>query len=329
MSARDQTAGQLTVGIPVYNAMPDLPETIASLLGQTESRFEILVVDDGSTDASLSYLRSIRNSRLRILVQPNRGLTATLNRMLRECRTPWLVRQDADDVSHPLRMEKTLAAIRQYPDAGMFYSYANYHPRGRAVGAFRSSQGSPLELRGIVRSGYLLAICHSTVALNVRKTLACGGYRLGLHNEDADLWWRMALQHDIRCIPEELVGFRQSYSSLSAKNLREQLLAALYVQYRLLSHLWELAPRPIEEVRMHLEPLLSRHEFRAKEQLRAFNIDMAQRDYAGAARALWGSCRASPAYLLSRLGDEMFSRRRIVNGVKPQLYLERKGLLWS
>jgi glycosyltransferase involved in cell wall biosynthesis len=323
------TIDKVTVGMPVCNAMPCLQETMASLLNQTTDRFEILAIVDGGGDDSLAYLRAIRDSRLRILEQPNRGLTYTLNRMLRECQTPWLVRQDADDVSHPNRMERILSAIEKHPDAGMFYSFANYHPRGSAIGSFRCSRGTPVELRNIVSSGYLLSICHSTVTLNVRKTLGFGGYRLGLHNEDADLWWRMALQYDIRCIPEVLVGFRQSPSSISSVNLVEQVVAGLYVQYLLLSHLWKRLPRSIEEVRPHLESLLSRREFRAKQRLRSFNIDMAQNHYAGAARAFCAALSASPSYVVRRTCDEWFSSRRIANGVHPSLYLKRKEALWS
>jgi glycosyltransferase involved in cell wall biosynthesis len=309
--------------------MPYLPETMNSLLSQTMDKFEILAIVDGGSDESLTYLQSIDDPRLRVLKQPNQGVTATLNRILHESRTPWLVRQDADDISYPNRLERIVSAIETHPKAGMFYSFASYYPRDRVVGSFRCSRGSPEELRTIVRSGYLLAICHSTVALNVPKTLGFGGYRIGLHNEDADLWWRMALEYDIHCIPEALVGFRQSPSSVSSKNLSEQLLAALYVQYQLLSHLWKLPPRPMEEVRRHLEPLLPRNEFRAKERLRFFNMSMAQRDYARAAHALYSSFRASPGYLIGRMGDELFPSHHISNGIQPDLYLQRKELLWS
>src|SRR5271170_216492 len=246
--------------------MPYLAEAMESLFGQTTSCFEILAIVDGATDASLDYLQPIRDPRLRIITQSNLGVTQTLNRMLRECRTPWLVRQDADDISHPARIERLTAAIREFPGAGMCYSLANYHPRERTVGSFRCSRGSPLELRSIVRSGYLLSICHPTVALNVHKTLALGGYSLGLHNEDADLWWRMALRYDIHYIPETLVGFRQNTSSVSTRNLAEQFIAGLYVQYLLLSHLWRRSPRSIGEIRSHLEDLLPTGKFLAKER---------------------------------------------------------------
>src|ERR1019366_912255 len=95
---------QLTVGIPVFNAMPYLRESMESILYQTFSDFVLVAINDGSADESLDYLKSIRDPRLRIVNQPNRGLTATLNRMLDEAETPWLVRFDADDIAYPDRL---------------------------------------------------------------------------------------------------------------------------------------------------------------------------------------------------------------------------------
>src|SRR4051812_48654504 len=93
-----------TFGIPVFNGMPYLPETLESVWRQTNPHFKVLVIDDGSTDDSLQYLRSIKDSRLNVISQPNRGLPATLNRLLGEARTPWLVRLDADDTACPERL---------------------------------------------------------------------------------------------------------------------------------------------------------------------------------------------------------------------------------
>ena len=326
----------ITIGLPVYNAMPYLPEAMESLFAQQHSNFEILAIIDGATDGSLEYLRSLAakhctGPRLRILTQNNQGVTPTLNRMLRECRTPWLVRQDADDISHPNRIARLLSAIQSTPGAGMFYSLANYHPRGRAVGTFRCTRGTPRQLRDIVRDGYLLSICHPTVALHVEKTLNLGGYRIGLHNEDADLWWRMALEHEIHCIPEELVGFRQNASSVSARNLAEQMVAALYVQYLLLSHLTRQTPQSLAAIHSRLKTLLSANKLRAKEKLREFNIRLAQKNYVGAAGALAASAAASPAHLLGRVRDEFAapaSGSPILNGIRPQIFFQHKEALW-
>lgn len=321
----------ITVGVPVYNAMPYLTEAIDSLLAQNYRYFEILAIVDGATDSSLEYLSSVCDPRLRIIVQPNRGVTHALNRMLLECRTPWLVRQDADDVSHPRRIERLLRAIKATPDAGMFYSLASYHPRSRSVGTFRSSRGTPLELRDIVRRGYLLSICHPTVALNVKKTLDLGGYRIGLYNEDSDLWWRMALRHDIHCVAEELVGFRQNESSVSSRNLADQMIAALYVQYLLLSHLTQRTPQSFVAVCERLEAMFSLSKLRAKQYLRSFNIHLAQRRYAHAARALAATAALSPGYLLSRINDELtpsLPNRPIANGIDPQRFFDNREALW-
>ncbi|MGH7073055.1 MAG: glycosyltransferase family 2 protein [Stellaceae bacterium] len=327
----------ITVGLPIYNAMPYLPEAMNSLFAQRCANFEILAIVDGATDDSLEYLRSLAakpspGSRLRILTQPNQGITPTLNRMLRECRTPWLVRQDADDVSHPQRVGRLLSAIESTPRAGMFYSLANYHPRGRAIGTFRCTRGTPRQLQSIVRNGYLLSICHPTVALNVEKTRDLGGYRIGLHNEDADLWWRMAIEHEIHCIPEELVGFRQNESSVSSRNLGTQMVAALYVQYLLLSYLTRRTPQSLAAIRSRLQSLLSPKKLRAKERLREFNIRLAQKQYLRAAAAITASAAASPAHLLGRLRDEFAppqSGSPIMNGIHPRLFLQQQEALWQ
>src|SRR5437868_13596098 len=95
---------QFTVGIPVFNGMPYLPEAVQSVLRQSYPHFTLLVINDGSTDGSLEYLNGVRDSRLRVISQSNQGLTPTLNRLLREADTPWLVRLDADDVALPNRL---------------------------------------------------------------------------------------------------------------------------------------------------------------------------------------------------------------------------------
>lgn len=319
----------ITVGIPVYNSMPYLPETIESLLKQTVRDFDILAIVDGATDDSLAYLESIRDCRLKIIVQPNAGLTPTLNRMLSEVKTPWLVRQDADDISYPTRLERILEHIERYPDAGMFYSLAEYYPRKRSVGLFRCTRGTPEQLRKIVQSGYLLSICHPSVTLNVKKALEIGGYRREVYIEDADMWWRMALASDIYFIPEVLVGFRQNFGSLTSRNHERQIIHGLYVQYLLLSQLWGYAPEPAEKVERYLESLLPTSFFRSKQLLRVFNMRLAERKYFQALFSLIESIFISPRYFLNRVRDELFHDKMIANGVDPAIFRERKELLWG
>jgi glycosyltransferase involved in cell wall biosynthesis len=318
----------ITVGMPVCNAMPWLPEAMESLLAQSVSGFPILAIVDGGEDGSAAYLRSLRVPHLRVLHQPHAGVTATLNRLLREARTPWLVRMDADDVSYPARIQTLLAAIELHPDSGLIYSLADYHPRTRCAGQFRCSRGTAEELHSVVEHGYLLSICHSTVALNVEKALAVGGYRMDLHAEDADLWWRMALHYPIHCIPQPLVGFRQSPQSVSSQHLESQQLAALYVQYLLLSELWGLHPQPLSKVDRVLTAFLNPAAVRAKDWLRRCNIHLARREPFRGLAALGRSSCASPRYVIGRLRDEV-RKTAIANGVEPRLFWERKETLWA
>lgn len=318
----------ITVGMPVYNAMPWLPEAIESLLGQTMGDFTILAVVDGGSDESLAWLKSIRDPRLRVVQQSHAGVTATLNRLLAETRTPWLVRQDADDVSYPERLACLLDAIETCPDAGLIYSLAEYYPPDRCAGRFRCSRGTPKELQTIVDRGYLLSICHSTVALHVEKVRAAGGYRMDLHAEDADLWWRMARRYEVQFLPHVLVGFRQNPNSVSSRFAEQQELAGLYVQYLLLSELWGWKPRPLPEIEQALLRMLEPRRMAAKIALRCFNMHLAQRRLLRSMGWLVRAASRSPSYVLRRICDEVHPVG-IANGVAPQLFRQRRGELWG
>ena len=318
----------ITVGVPVYNAMPFLEESVESLLQQTDSDFKILIVDDGSTDGGLKYLRSVNDSRLKVVTQPNRGLTYTLNRMLKEADTPWLMRHDADDVALPRRVEATKRAINANPDAGMFYSEARYYQNGNSVGTFRITRGSPHELRQITARGYLLAICHPTVTLNVQKALTLGGYRFDLHIEDIDLWWRMALTYEICYHSEVTTYFRHNSSSVSAANLELQAINTLYVQYLLLSHLNGWPPLAYSAVREKLSQHLDRPTLACRDALRKANICYSQKSYSEGSKYLVRAVLANPEYFVGRVLYETRSRKGVFNGEKPDRFLQQRALLW-
>jgi glycosyltransferase involved in cell wall biosynthesis len=318
---------QITVGIPVFNAMPYLPESLESILRQSYSDFNILVINDGSTDGSREYLRSVTDPRLRIVDQENRGLTATLNRMLAEVSTPWLARHDADDVAYPHRLARMVDHISQYPESGVFYSLADYYP-APSVGRYRTTQGSPSELRDIVQSGYLLTLCHSTVVLNIERIRALGGYRFDLHVEDVDLWWRTALHYDIRFIPEVLTGYRQQEQGISSTKIEEQTLNTLYIQYLLISHLWKRKPLPYEEAYNPLLRLVNPRKLRFRRHIRAANIELGRGSKNRALVQAACALLASPASFLRRSWDEYSPQRAISLGESPGLFKKHESALW-
>jgi glycosyltransferase involved in cell wall biosynthesis len=308
--------------------MPYLPDSLESILRQDYSDFEVLVINDGSTDDSREYLRSVRDPRLRIVDQENRGVTAARNRLLAEVNTPWLALHDADDIAYPRRLTCAADYIRRYPESGMFYSVAEYYPAG-SVGRFRTTRRTPSEIRDLVQSGYVPAVCNSTAILNVERTKALGGYRFNLYAvEDADLWWRIALHYDIRFIPEVLTGYRQSPGSLSSAKLEEQAFNALYVQYLLISHLWNRKPLAYEEVRSSLLRLFNRRKVRFRNHLRAFNIELGRGNWGRAFFRVVTALFTSPTEFVNRLRDECFPRREITNGEPPALFKHYESILW-
>jgi glycosyltransferase involved in cell wall biosynthesis len=320
----------LTVGLPVRNAMPYLRQTVECLLSQTSTEFKVLAVVEDCDDGSIEYLASVKDERLRTIVDKQPGLIPTLNRILREVDTPWLMRQDADDVPYPRRVERTLEYIAKFPNAGMFYSIAEYYPPERSVGVFRASRGTPAELKAIVQSGYLLSFCHSAATLNVQKILDVGGYRETLaHAEDADLWWRIALAYDIEIIPEILVGYRQHDGQATTQAIRQNFIDLLYVQYLLLSRLRNRSPLSKEEVRPLLERFVSARQVTAKLKLRQVNIRSANRDLVGAIASGIGAMAASPNLVWERLCDEVLRNRPVMNGINPEVFEREKSRFWD
>ncbi|HYY68732.1 MAG TPA: glycosyltransferase family 2 protein [Terriglobales bacterium] len=317
-----------TIGIPVFNAMPYLPEALDSVLGQTYPYFELLVINDGSRDGSLEYLRSLSDPRLRIIAQENRGLTATLNRMLEDARAPWLVRLDADDVCCPERLATILGALELHPGAGMFYSRACLYGHPRSMASARATEGTPAELRHFTRSGYLLAIVHSSVVLNVAKTRALGGYRFDLHIEDLDLWWRMALRHDVVFLPQVTVHHRLNHTSICINNLQRLSANTLFAQYLLLSHLWELEPQPYKAVIGALSHLVDSSRLVYREEMWRAAADLGSGRYCQAAPYLFRAALHSPACFLRRITYPFRREPAVRLGEDPAQFRRIARQLW-
>lgn len=319
-----------TIGINAYNASPFIEKTLASVFVQTVSDFEVVVVDDGSTDNTVDLLKKITDPRLRIVRQENKGIAEALNRTITEAKGEWLVHLDADDVCYPHRLARVAEAIRKNPQAGLFYSRADYFNKQGCFGSFRTTEASPHALRAITQSGYLLAICHSTSVFNVEKLKALGGYTYKDIATDSDMWARLTLEHDAVFIPEKLVGMRIHEDSTTHQKRLRQSINALYIQYRLLSRLWNWQAQPYENVAPLLESLIDKSDFMAKDYSRLMAIRMAQRRFYEAAGYGLKSFIASPTFFINRAICELGkSNQPVVNGIDPHQFAQRAKSLWS
>ncbi len=319
----------ITIGINVFNGMPWLPETIESVRRQTYSNFKAIVIDDGSTDGTQEFLSSIRDPRFTILRQENRGITATLNRILSAVKTPWLVRLDADDISIPHRLETVAQYIERYPESGMFYSRAVHYQNGHVLGELRTTEAAPARLQQLVRSGYLPSVCHSAVSFNVEKARSIGGYRFVFDVEDDyDMFWRMALAGEARFIPEALVGYRLNSGSVTMRDMEEHVIHVLYVQYLLLSELWGRIALPFEEVEPILESLVDRSNLRYRSCMKDALVSIGSGEYLRAATASFAGFVHAPKQFLTRCAYHFGLKELASVGEDPLKFKAVSHKLW-
>ncbi|WP_417910083.1 glycosyltransferase family 2 protein [Candidatus Electronema sp. PJ] len=182
---------KITVLLPVYNGERYLQETIASILGQSWHDFELLLVDDGSTDRTAEIIASFHDERIRVLKNPERlKLSGALNRGLQEAQGEYIARMDADDIALPQRLQRQLEYMELHPEIGFC---------GSAIGMFTQDNTKPrLDIypatTEAIRAYALFdcPFCHPTVFLRKNCLLEHNLWYDGSYypTEDYELWNR-------------------------------------------------------------------------------------------------------------------------------------------
>lgn len=206
-----------SVLLPVYNARGHIHRALGDLLSQKFGDFEILVVDDGSTDGTGEVVKRFHDPRIRLItLDQNKGLVGALNAGLAEARGGWVARQDADDRCSPERLGRQRSLIHAHPKAVLFYSRARLiNERGWWKGTVRP----PLEESGLRWDlCFRNAVPHTSVVFStsaVREGL--NGYAGDNVTADFDLWSRLLRKGgavgDGRC----LVSYRNHAGSIMGK----------------------------------------------------------------------------------------------------------------
>ncbi len=215
----------LSVCMPVYNAEQYVRQATESILTQTFSDFEFIIIDDGSTDGTRAILDELaeRDPRIRLISRPNTGYTVALNEAIGMARAPYMARMDADDISMPQRFEKQIVYMQSHPECVLLGS------RILTIDPF----GSPLyepnhklvheEIDRQLLNGVGWAIVHP-VSMIVRSHLvALGGYRVEMEPaEDLDLFLRLAERGKIANLTDVLLHYRQHIKSVNHTRYEEQ-----------------------------------------------------------------------------------------------------------
>lgn len=205
----------VSVLIPAYNAGKYLRSSVESILEQRYRNLEIWLVDDGSTDASFDSMAELRDPRLRVLRQANRGKSATLNALLDRVAGAYYAVQDADDISHPERIGRQVGLLESNPElAGCFTGYELIIDDRRLAPRFRAK--SVLECAADIERFDMPG--HDPTAMF--RTSMVGSFRyeptLSL-NEGHDLILRVGERFPLQVIGECLYSYRVHIGSITKR----------------------------------------------------------------------------------------------------------------
>lgn len=213
----NHAAPLITIALPFYNAQITLAEAVRSIQRQSFDDFEVLLIDDGSTDGSLEIAKRIGDTRFRVFSDgKNLGLGRRLNQGAEQARGHLLARMDADDIMHPCRLERQVAEMLAHPEIDVLGTDAwAIDPVGNLLGRFPSADPSS-DPWVVVRHGIFI---HPTVLGRTnwfrqnRYSESC------IRAEDHELWTRCCSNSCFRVLHEPLLFYRQRPPSRIAPEL--------------------------------------------------------------------------------------------------------------
>ena len=205
----------------VYNTARYLPDTLASIAGQTVTDIRIIVIDDGSTDNTREIVTKAQETDRRIIYryQENAGIVAAVNAGMRLCTAPFVARHDGDDISYPDRFEKEMAYLLANDECVAVSALARHvDERGSPIGTTTRAKDMKLVDDSAIPANepYIL----QPLLMMRRDAFAkAGGYRLLTVAEDTDLYWRMIRHGGLHIIPEVLGDYRIHSRSVSSQSI--------------------------------------------------------------------------------------------------------------
>jgi len=228
---------RVSVVLAVHNGARHLGVAIDSVLRQTLDDLELIVVDDGSTDATEEVLGSYRDRRMTVVRQEWCGQARSLNRGIALCRAPYVARVDADDVSRPARLEKQVEFLDQHPDVGVLGTGVTVVDEGgRRLRDYRYPADHETLAARLLR--FENPLPHTTLMFRMDVIRELGGYEIAFPKaQDFDLLLRAIERYRVASIPEPLCELRllmdsATFEGGNAEQLRWGLLAYLRARVR-------------------------------------------------------------------------------------------------
>jgi glycosyltransferase involved in cell wall biosynthesis len=230
---------QVTVLMPVYNGAPYLREAIESILQQSFIDFEFLIIDDGSTDSSVSIVSSYPDPRIRLFENGrNLGLVHTLNRGIDLARGKFIARMDCDDISLPDRFAKQMRFMAAHPEVGVCGGWVEYF-----MGRELVLQLPVTDVTIKQALPWYNPLAHPTLMIRaaVLKTKPIYYDPEYLHVEDYELWVRLAAVTCFANLPEVLLKYRIHPKQIGRQYSEEQVRILQKIRAKLASDFGEKA----------------------------------------------------------------------------------------
>ncbi len=212
-----------SVIIPLYNKSEYIEKTIQSVIDQDFSDFEIIVIDDGSTDNGIAILKRFKDNRIKLYQQENKGVSAARNKGISKANGKYIALLDADDVWYSNHLTELQSQIIQFPDAGLYcnnYEIYLYKNTKRNAQFNFSYKTDCLIVKDFFRASIINSVAWtSAVAFRKDKFNVVGGFDEDLDtSEDLDLWIKLALRYDVSFNPSLTMSYRSYiHDSLTKK----------------------------------------------------------------------------------------------------------------
>lgn len=218
---------KISVVMSVYNGEQHLRESIESILNQTFTNFGFIIVNDGSTDASLEIIKGYDDAKIRIINnEENIGLTKSLNKAIKEARGEYIARQDADDISLPNRLELQHEFLEKHPEVALL---------GTGIYVI-DEKGDKIEKRimhpnpkkSLLKGNRFI---HGSVMFRKSVIDELGAYNETLkYSQDYELWLRLSKKYNVRNLTAPLYKLRMHRGSILSKKVEEQQMYAVLAQ---------------------------------------------------------------------------------------------------
>jgi glycosyltransferase involved in cell wall biosynthesis len=217
---------KVSVVIPAYNAMNYLLKTLESVLRQTFTDFEVLIINDGSSDNIVEWASELANPRVKLISQPNQGVSVARNTGIAHTQGEYIAFLDADDLWEPTKLEKQVCCLEENPAVGLVYTWTalidqSSNPMGKVwVSDLEGNVWQQIVVKDMISNGSSPMVrrsCFETVGVFDPKLSSA---------EDRDMWIRIAARYPFAVVKEPLTLYRRHPNNMTTN--RQKIITQLH-----------------------------------------------------------------------------------------------------